>query len=157
MMLPVDVVLTDHDQFESILADIDHAIPLDVRHDVGESIDDVVSIIAIHRSAIDDRRAWRQIRREVYDRFDSHADIPSRTLAGAIDAIRNELAQLSQKEMASISFDDVPQASSPHYELTTYRQPLTEMANALVDILEGKKRTQKLNAFLGNLIIRLSA
>jgi hypothetical protein len=31
------------------------------------------------------------------------------------------------------------------------------MANALVDILEGKKRTQKLNAFLGNLIIRLSA
>jgi DNA-binding LacI/PurR family transcriptional regulator len=76
---------------------------------------------------------------------------------GAIDAIRNELDLRVPEDIAVTGFDDVPQASSPHYELTTYRQPLTEMANALVDILEGKKRTQKLNAFLGNLIIRLSA
>jgi DNA-binding LacI/PurR family transcriptional regulator len=76
---------------------------------------------------------------------------------GAIDAIRNELGLRVPEDIAVTGFDDVPQASSPHYELTTYRQPLTDMANALVDVLEGKKSTERLNTFLGKLIIRLSA
>ena len=76
---------------------------------------------------------------------------------GAIDAIRFELGLRVPEDIAVTGFDNAPQASSPHYELTTYRQPLTEMADALVDVLEGKKRTKKLNAFLGNLIIRKSA
>ena len=76
---------------------------------------------------------------------------------GAIDAVRYELGLRVPEDVAVTGFDDVPQASSPHYELTTYRQPLTEMANALVDVLEGKKRSNKLNAFLGNLTIRKSA
>lgn len=76
---------------------------------------------------------------------------------GAIDAIRYELGLRVPEDIAVTGFDNAPQASSPHYELTTYRQPLTEMANALVDVLEGKKRTKKLNAFLGNLIVRKSA
>ena len=76
---------------------------------------------------------------------------------GAIDAIRYELGLRVPEDIAVTGFDDAPQASSPHYKLTTYRQPLTEMANALLDILEGKIRTKKLNAFLGNLIIRTSA
>jgi DNA-binding LacI/PurR family transcriptional regulator len=76
---------------------------------------------------------------------------------GAIDAIRFEFGLRVPEDIAVSGFDNTPQASSPHYELTTYRQPLTDMANALVDVLEGKKRTKKLNAFLGNLIIRKSA
>ncbi|APX17977.1 LacI family transcriptional regulator (plasmid) [Phaeobacter inhibens] len=76
---------------------------------------------------------------------------------GAIDAIRFELGLRVPEDIAVTGFDNAPQASSPHYELTTYRQPLTEMAEALVDVLNGKKRTKKLNAFLGNLIIRKSA
>jgi DNA-binding LacI/PurR family transcriptional regulator len=76
---------------------------------------------------------------------------------GAIDAIRYELGLRVPEDIAVTGFDNAPQASSPHYELTTYRQPLTEMSNALVDVLEGKKRTKKLNAFLGNLIVRKSA
>ncbi|MGI3187424.1 LacI family DNA-binding transcriptional regulator [Nioella aestuarii] len=76
---------------------------------------------------------------------------------GAIDAIRFELGLRVPEDIAVTGFDNAPQASSPHYELTTYRQPLTEMAEALVDVLEGKKRTKELNAFLGNLIIRNSA
>ena len=76
---------------------------------------------------------------------------------GAIDAIRYELNLSVPGDIAVTGFDDVPQASSPHYELTTYRQPLTELANALVDVLEGRTRSQKLNAFLGQLIVRRSA
>ncbi len=76
---------------------------------------------------------------------------------GAIDAIRYELGLSVPNDIAITGFDDVPQAASPHYELTTYRQPLSEMANTLVDILEGKSQSSKLNAFQGNLIVRESA
>lgn len=76
---------------------------------------------------------------------------------GAIDAIRFEFGLRVPEDIAVSDFDNTPQSSSPHYELTTYRQPLTEMAEALVDVLDGKKRTEKLHAFLGNLIIRKSA
>ncbi|KQI70369.1 LacI family transcriptional regulator [Loktanella sp. 3ANDIMAR09] len=76
---------------------------------------------------------------------------------GACDAIRYELGLRVPEDIAITGFDDVPQASSPQYELTTYRQPLTDMANALVEVLEGKKRTKKLHAFLGRLVIRKSA
>ncbi|SOE18407.1 LacI family transcriptional regulator [Hoeflea halophila] len=76
---------------------------------------------------------------------------------GAIDAIRYEHGLRVPEDIAVTGFDDVPQASSPHYKLTSYRQPLTDMANALVDILEGKIRSKKLNAFVGNLVIRASA
>ncbi|MGH1414423.1 MAG: LacI family DNA-binding transcriptional regulator [Pelagimonas sp.] len=76
---------------------------------------------------------------------------------GAIDAVRYELGLSVPDDIAVTGFDDVPQASSPHYELTTYRQPLTDMANALVDVLEGKAESKKLNAFLGQLIVRKSA
>ena len=76
---------------------------------------------------------------------------------GAIDAIRFELGLSVPDDIAVTGFDDVPQASSRHYQLTTYRQPLTEMTLALVDVLSGKKRSRKLNAFLGTLIVRTSA
>ena len=76
---------------------------------------------------------------------------------GAIDAIRYEFGLSVPNDIAVTGFDNLPQASSPHYELTTYRQPLSDMANALVDVLEGKAPSSKLNAFHGELIIRKSA
>ena len=76
---------------------------------------------------------------------------------GAIDAIRFELGLSVPDDIAVTGFDDVPQASSPHYQLTTYRQPLTDMAYALVDVLEGKARSKNVNAFLGTLKARTSA
>ncbi|SMY09365.1 LacI family DNA-binding transcriptional regulator [Flavimaricola marinus] len=76
---------------------------------------------------------------------------------GAIDAIRYELGLQVPGDIAVTGFDDVPQAASPHYELTTYRQPLTDMAKALVDVLEGKSNSKDLNTFLGRLVTRESA
>lgn len=76
---------------------------------------------------------------------------------GSIDAIRFELGLNVPDDIAVTGFDDVPQASSPQYQLTTYRQPLSDMAHALVDVLEGRTRSKKLNAFLGELKVRSSA
>ncbi len=76
---------------------------------------------------------------------------------GAIDAVRYELGLRVPDDIAVTGFDDAPLAASPHYELTTYRQPLTEMANSLVDVLEGRTQGTNLNTFLGKLVVRKSA
>lgn len=76
---------------------------------------------------------------------------------GAMDAIRYELGLRVPEDIAVTGFDDVPQASSPHYELTTYRQPLSDLGTALIAVLNGTEQSVSLNAFLGELIIRKSA
>jgi len=102
----------------------------------------------------------------VVDRFTgvAKADLPDILVCendalamGAIDAIRYELKLTVPGDIAVTGFDNVPQASSPHYELTTYRQPLTDMANALVDVLDGKEQSKNLTVFQGELIARTSA
>lgn len=54
---------------------------------------------------------------------------------GAIDALRHRLGLSVPADVAVTGFDDVPLAASPAYDLTTYRQPVTEMARALVRVL----------------------
>lgn len=76
---------------------------------------------------------------------------------GAIDAIRHELGLRVPHDIAVTGFDDVPQASSPHYRLTTYRQPITAMAEALVEILKGEAEPAALADFAGKIVIRHSA
>lgn len=55
---------------------------------------------------------------------------------GAIDALRHRLGLSVPADVAVTGFDDVPLAASPAYDLTTYRQPVTEMARALLRVLE---------------------
>ncbi|MFK7852804.1 MAG: LacI family DNA-binding transcriptional regulator [Granulosicoccus sp.] len=76
---------------------------------------------------------------------------------GAIDAIRYEFNLSVPEDIAVTGFDDVPQASSPHYKLTTYRQPISKMAEALVSVLRGNKEPSKLDRFLGQIVKRESA
>ncbi|MGR3651541.1 MAG: LacI family DNA-binding transcriptional regulator [Roseovarius sp.] len=76
---------------------------------------------------------------------------------GVIDTIRHRLGLRVPQDMAVIGFDDVPQAASPNYRLTTYRQPLTEMANYLVDVLECTENSNLDRTFLGRLVVRESA
>ena len=76
---------------------------------------------------------------------------------GAIDTIRHGLGLKVPDDIAVIGFDDVPQAASPNYRLTTYRQPIMEMANYLVDILEQADTSNLDRTFLGRLEVRESA
>lgn len=75
---------------------------------------------------------------------------------GAIDLIRHGLKLRIPEDIAVTGFDDVPQALSPNYQLTTYRQPLREMAEYLVDVLESEGRQGLSRAFTGTLIKRRS-
>lgn len=75
---------------------------------------------------------------------------------GAIDALRYEVNLRVPEDIAVTGFDDVPQARNPQYQLTTYRQPITDMAKALVNILEGNVRPSKRFIFKGQLITRKS-
>ena len=76
---------------------------------------------------------------------------------GACDAIRYELNLRIPGDIAVTGFDDVPQASSPHYQLTTYRQPIAEMSEALIEILNGSEATEEFARFTGQIIQRVSA
>lgn len=59
---------------------------------------------------------------------------------GAIDAIRHGMGLRVPQDIAVTGFDDIPIAASPAYDLTTYRQPITQMAHALVKVLDGGSR-----------------
>ncbi len=58
---------------------------------------------------------------------------------GAIDALRYRLGARLPEDIAVTGFDDVALAASPAYELTTYRQPVTEMARELIRVLDGTR------------------
>lgn len=54
---------------------------------------------------------------------------------GAIDAIRSTLGLRVPQDIAVTGFDDIPLAAAPSYRLTTCRQPLAQMAEALARLL----------------------
>ncbi|RPE67130.1 DNA-binding LacI/PurR family transcriptional regulator [Pacificibacter maritimus] len=76
---------------------------------------------------------------------------------GAINAIRYAVGLRVPQDIAVTGFDDIPQASGPEYRLTSYRQPITAMAEALVTILKGDDTGETLDKFVGTLISRESA
>lgn len=76
---------------------------------------------------------------------------------GTVDAIKYSLGLRVPEDIAVTGFDDVPQADSPHYLLTTYRQPITAMAEGLVKVLKNKGEPEDLSKFAGELVVRNSA
>lgn len=76
---------------------------------------------------------------------------------GAIDVIRHRLGLRVPDDIAVTGFDDVPMAQNPNYRLTTYRQPLSEMADYLVEVLESEATEGLSRAFAGELVARESA
>ncbi|OCX62240.1 LacI family transcriptional regulator [Thioclava sp. SK-1] len=76
---------------------------------------------------------------------------------GATDALRHHFKLRVPEDIAITGFDDVPQAASPNYNLTTYRQPLTKMAEYLVEVLDNRASDSEDRLFNGHLVIRDSA
>lgn len=76
---------------------------------------------------------------------------------GAVDAIRYRLGLRVPEDIAVTGVDDIPQAASAAYNLTTYRQPITQMAEALVAVLEGQDDLPDLCGFRGYMVERGSA
>lgn len=76
---------------------------------------------------------------------------------GAIDAIRYNLGLRVPEDISVTGFDDLPLSAGPHYNLTTYRQPLEEMAVALIKLLSGAPYQNEITHFKGSLVPRNSA
>lgn len=76
---------------------------------------------------------------------------------GAMDVIRHRLGWRVPEDIAVIGFDDIPAADSLNYRLTSYRQPVAEMAGYLVDVLESREDRDFTRLFTGSIIRRESA
>ena len=76
---------------------------------------------------------------------------------GAVDAIRYEFGLKVPEDIAVTGFDDVPMAANPNYRLTTYRQPMTAMAEGLVGFLKGEADVSALSQYVGKIVVRESA
>ncbi|WP_416260689.1 LacI family DNA-binding transcriptional regulator [Gibbsiella quercinecans] len=55
---------------------------------------------------------------------------------GVIDVARHEWGLRIPEDLCVIGFDDIEQASWGGYQLTTFAQPLAEMANAIMELLQ---------------------
>ena len=75
---------------------------------------------------------------------------------GAIDAARNELGLKVPTDLSVVGFDGVGPSRWKSYQLTTFRQPVEEMAKAAVSLLmsciEDPKRPPEKRLFAGTLI-----
>lgn len=76
---------------------------------------------------------------------------------GAVDCIRHRLGLRVPDDIAVTGLDDIPQAAGAGYRLTTYRQPIRDMAEYLVEVLESRETTQLSRTFTGRLVVRESA
>jgi DNA-binding LacI/PurR family transcriptional regulator len=76
---------------------------------------------------------------------------------GAIDAVRGDLGLQVPKDIAITGFDDIPLAGSSTYDLTTYRQPITEMVHALVRLLNSDGQASQSTVLKGKFVARGSA
>lgn len=79
---------------------------------------------------------------------------------GAMDAARFELGLKIPEDVSIVGFDDIPTAAWPTYSLTTIHQPLKEMVDATIELLEKRLEDPSLEPVLklfpGELIERSS-
>ena len=78
--------------------------------------------------------------------------------AGGIDALR-EIAKISVPDDISVSgFDDVAMSEWPHYRLTTYRQPVDELVDLTVRLIDEGKASPgspvETHVLRGELVVR---
>lgn len=75
-----------------------------------------------------------------------------------VDVARYEFGLEPGKDVGIVGFDDIPMASWPSFSLTTYSQPIDEMAVKTVDFIDqlGKKAPHRQMVVPGKLIVRSS-
>lgn len=56
---------------------------------------------------------------------------------GGIDALREEAGCRVPSDIFVAGFDDIPMAGWPHYNLTTFRQPVDEIVRVVVEMIDG--------------------
>ena len=141
--MSIDIIIAPQSQFDGILQDINNVAILDATRGADVSIDDVVTIVAIYRNAIDDRPAWWKIRRELYARFSTHSEIETRTLALIPDLFRDEIASFTQEAISKVAAGWVAHEGSGPKELGQANESLLALVNACQ-----KASNQSISVFL---------
>lgn len=72
---------------------------------------------------------------------------------GAIETARYKFGLSIPDDLAIVGYDGDELTASPIFNLTTYRQPMQEMVEALVDILKGRRKREPLT-LEGELLVR---
>ena len=110
-----------------------------------------------------------QARQAARDLFAATADRPDAVFVAGdlmaivvLDTLRHELGLAVPQDVSVVGFDNVPQAGWASYELTTFEQPVEQMVEATVALLQGYLREAQTppsrNLVVpGQLIIRQSA
>jgi DNA-binding LacI/PurR family transcriptional regulator len=79
---------------------------------------------------------------------------------GGIDALREDAGKLVPQDIAVAGFDDIAMASWPHYALTTFRQPVDEIVDVAIRMIEDGScapgRTPTISRLSGGLVVRRS-
>ena len=83
--------------------------------------------------------------RQLADCPDAIVAADDRMAMAAIDTLRHKLGLSVPDQVSVVGFDDVPQASWPAYDLTTYAQPLPQMIEAVVRLLSAQLQARDAN------------
>ncbi|MFC7047556.1 LacI family DNA-binding transcriptional regulator [Emcibacter nanhaiensis] len=77
---------------------------------------------------------------------------------GALEVARYEFGLDVGREISIVGFDDVDMAAWPSFDLTTYSQPVNEMAEAAMELIDLEEKAEPVHRRIpGELIIRKSA
>jgi DNA-binding LacI/PurR family transcriptional regulator len=76
---------------------------------------------------------------------------------GGIDALRQEAGVEIPDDIAVAGFDDISMAAWPRYSLTTYRQPISKLIEAVLELLSDEQVRTVRKSIPGELIIRSSS
>jgi DNA-binding LacI/PurR family transcriptional regulator len=83
--------------------------------------------------------------RQLADCPDAIVAADDRMAMAAMDTLRHKLGLRVPDQVSVVGFDDVPQASWPAYDLTTYAQPLPQMIEAVVRLLSAQLQARDAN------------
>ena len=72
---------------------------------------------------------------------------------GAIDCLRFDMKLAIPQQVGVVGFDNAPLSAMPAFNLTSYEQPITEMLEAILDMIEGKSPIESCE-FKGRLVLR---
>jgi DNA-binding LacI/PurR family transcriptional regulator len=75
-----------------------------------------------------------------------------------MDALREQAGKRVPEDVAVAGFDDIAMAGWPHYDLTTFRQPVDEIVDVAVGMIEDGScapgRPAIIRRLAGNLVVR---
>ena len=89
-----------------------------------------------------DYRAGREAARAILaeESLDGVFCVTDLLALGFLDAARSDLGRRVPEDLSVIGFDDIPQAGWSAYQLTTFCQPVRDLANAVMEAI--RRRAQ---------------